>query len=110
MLYELRIYYTVPGRMPALQKRFREDTVRIFERLGIRAVGYFTDHIGPDCDNKLTYLLAWEDLEERDRRMDALLADPEWIAARARSEADGGPIVERVENSILLPTSFSPLQ
>ena len=110
MFYELRVYHCVPGRMPALHKRFETVTTRLFSKHGIRQVGYFTDYIGPDCSNKLTYLLAWESLAERERVMDTFLRDPEWIAARAEYEREYGPIVARVENSILAPTAYSELK
>ena len=58
MIYELRVYETVPGRLPALHRRFRTNTLRIFERLGIRSVAYWEDYIG--ISNRLTYILAWE--------------------------------------------------
>lgn len=110
MYYELRVYHCVPGRLPALHKRFEAVTTRLFSKHGFRQIGYFTDHIGQNCNNKLTYLLAWESLDERERLMDAFLTDPEWLSARAEYEREYGPIVERLENSILAPTAYSELK
>ncbi|MFN8522370.1 MAG: NIPSNAP family protein [Chloroflexota bacterium] len=109
MLYELRIYETVPGRLPALHKRFSEVTLKIFERHGIRQAGFWTGEISDNTNNELTYFLAWESLEERERKWGAFQADPEWIEKRAASEADG-PIVARVRSSILRPTSYSSVK
>ena len=108
MLYEMRVYYCLPGRLPALNKRFSEVTTKIWERMGIRQVGFFTDYIG-EHNQKLTYILAWESLAERETKWNAFQADAEWIKKRAESEADG-PIVAQVANSILSPTAFSALK
>jgi len=108
MLYEMRVYYCVPGRLAALNKRFSEVTMKMWEKHGIRPVGFFTDYIG-DNNHKLTYFLAWESLEERQTKWNAFQADPDWVKARAASEADG-PIVSHSANSILAPTAYSPLK
>jgi hypothetical protein len=107
VLYELRTYEVLPGRMPALLQRFENLTGRMFERHGIRAVGYWTDMVGRN--DSLTYILAWENLTEREARWGAFQRDPEWIAGRAKSE-ESGPIVARVINTIMQPTTFSALQ
>ena len=109
MIYELRVYTTVPGRMPNLMARFRDHTLRIWERLGVRQVGFFTTLVGPNNNNQLTYLLAWESLAEREAKWTVFQADPEWNKARAESEADG-PINAQVDSSFLLPTDFSALK
>ena len=106
-MYELRVYETIPGRLPALHSRFRNNTLRIFERLGIRSVAYWEDSIG--ISNRLTYILAWDSLAHRQAAWDTFQADPEWQAVRAKSEEDG-PIVARVIATIMKPTDYSPLQ
>ncbi len=106
MLYEMRVYHCVPGRLPALNARMAGATLRLWAKHGIRQAGFFTDYIGDNCNTKLTYFLAWESLAERETKWNAFAADPEWIAARAESERDG-PIVARVEASILMPTNYS---
>jgi hypothetical protein len=108
MIYELRIYEAMPGKLPALHARFANHTLRLFERHGISPVGFWTTYIGPSTTT-LTYILAWSDLAERERRWDAFMADPEWIAARADSEREG-PLLQRIQNQILTPTPYSPLQ
>ena len=107
MIYELRVYTAMPGKMPALQARFRDHTTKLFEKHGIKNVGYWTNMIGGKSD-QLIYMLAYEDLGARQKSWAAFGADPEWQAARNKSEEDG-PLVHHVENSILNPTNFSPL-
>ncbi len=108
MIYEMRVYRTLPGRMPALLSRFANVTLRIWERHGIQQAGFWTTAIG-ESSNDLTYMLAWESLAAREKIWAAFMADPEWIAARADSEKDG-PIVANVCSSILQPTSFSSVR
>jgi hypothetical protein len=105
MIYESRVYRCVPGRLPALVKRFETITLKIWEKHGIRQAGFWTTVIG-ESNNDLTYLLAWESLAEREKKWGAFTTDPDWIAARDDSEKDG-PIVANIVSSILQPTSFS---
>ncbi len=105
MLYELRVYHATPRRLPDLLKRFETTTVRLFEKHGIRQLGYWTVAIG-EASSDLIYALQWESLAERDQRFAAFQSDPEWIAARRRSK-ENGPLVASVVNSILTPTPFS---
>jgi hypothetical protein len=108
MIYELRVYAALPGRMPALQSRFANHTLRIWERFGIRQAGFWTTLIG-DSNNELTYMIAWESLAEREQKWAAFQADPEWIAARADSEKDG-PILSNIHSQFLVPTAFSAVK
>jgi hypothetical protein len=108
MIYELRVYTALPGRLPALLSRFEKVTLGFWETYGIRQAGFFTTAIGPHS-NDLSYLLAWESLAEREQKWNAFQADPDWIAARKASEADG-QIVANIASSILTPTKFSALK
>ena len=107
MIYELRIYDAIPGKLPALNDRFAKITLGYFEKHGIKSIAYWTDVIG--ISNRLTYLLAFDDLAHRDRAWAAFGADAERIAAFAETERDG-PLVARVENKIMRPTPYSPMQ
>ncbi len=107
MVYELRIYEVVPGRMTALHNRFVHITSRLFEKHGIHVLGYWTELIGQN--DRLIYLVEWANLAERERKWGAFANDPEWITARDKTE-ESGPIVARVTNTILQPTPYSPLR
>ncbi len=108
MIYELRIYHCLPGRLPALLKRFETITLGIWERHGIRQAGFWTTLVGPS-NQTLTYLLAWESLAERETKWNAFAADPEWLAKRAETEKDA-PIVASLSSEFLVPTSFSSVK
>lgn len=108
MIHELRIYHCAPGRLPALLKRFAEVTLPLWDRHGIRQAGFWTVAIG-ESNQDLYYLLAWESLAEREQKWAAFQSDPEWLAKRAATEADG-PIVATITNAILQPTGFSAVK
>jgi hypothetical protein len=108
MIYELRIYRCLPGRLPILLKRFNEHTLKLWERHGIRQAGFWTTVIG-ESNNDLTYLVAWESMAEREKKWAAFQTDPDWIAARNDSEKDG-PIIANVSSQFLQPTAFSSVK
>ena len=108
MIYELRIYDCLPGRLPALLKRFTDHTLGIWGRLGIRQAGFFTTMVG-EHSNRLTYFLAWDSLAERETKWAAFVSDPAWHKARDDSERDG-QIVANVSSQFLSPTAFSSVK
>jgi hypothetical protein len=108
MIYELRIYRTLPGRLPNLLARFNDHTLGIWAKHGIRQAGFWTTLVGESA-NDLTYLLAWESMAEREAKWTAFTTDPEWLAARDASEKDG-PINANVSNQFLMPTAFSAVK
>ena len=108
MLYELRVYRCLPGRLPALLKRFDTITLKLWEKFGIRQVGFWTTLVGPS-NNALYYLLEWQSLAEREQKWNAFATNPEWLAARAETEKNG-PLVEHIENMFLSPTAYSKLK
>jgi hypothetical protein len=108
MIYEMRVYRCLPGRLPALLKRFETVTLKLWEKHGIRPAGFFTTLIG-ESNQELTYMLAWESLAERDTKWTAFQSDADWIAARAKSEADG-QIIGNIVSQLLVPTAFSSVK
>ena len=108
MIYESRVYRCVPGRLPPLLKRFETITLKLWEKHGIQQAGFFTTLVG-ESNQELTYFLAWESLAEREKKWTAFQADPEWIAARAKTEADG-QIVGNIVSQLLVPTAFSSVK
>jgi hypothetical protein len=106
VVYELRVYDAIPGRLPDLQRRFRDHTSALFERHGIRPVVFLTPEIAAHS-NQLVYLLAFPDLATRESAWAGFQADPDWQQAKRESEADG-PLVANIASSILNPTDYSP--
>jgi hypothetical protein len=108
MIYELRIYHAVPGKLPALVNRFETQTLKFFDKHGVRAVGFWTTYVG-ESNNDLYYMLEWNDLAERQTRWDAFSSDPDWIKVRNESEANG-PLHTHITSQFLKPTSFSKMK
>jgi len=108
MIYELRVYHCVPGRLPDLIKRFDTITLKLWEKHAIHQAGFWTTLVG-ESNQDLTYFLKWESLAEREAKMAKFGADPEWLSARAKTE-ENGPIVASISNSFLTPTSFSSVK
>ena len=108
MIYELRIYRCLPGRLPALLRAPSSPTRPVMVPHGIRPAGFWTTLIG-ESNQDLTYMLAWESLAEREAKWTAFQSDPEWISKRAESET-GGQIVANITSSLLQPTGFSSVK
>jgi len=108
MIYEMRVYRCLPGRLPALLERFETITLKIWEKHGIKQAGFFTTVVG-ESNQDLTYFLAWESLADREKKWTAFQSDPEWIAKRAETEKDG-QIVLTIVNQLLQPTAFSSVK
>ena len=107
MIYEYRRYSIVPGKKAALNDRMANITMPIWERHGIKPVGFWEPVIG--LSNELHYLLAWKDMAEREAHWNAFQADHEWITRRDKSEEDG-PLAARTFSELWVPTSYSPLK
>jgi hypothetical protein len=108
MIYETRVYRCLPGRLPALLKRFETITLKLWDKHGIKQAGFFTTLVG-ESNQELTYILAWESLADREKKWGAFATDPEWLAARSKSEEDG-QIVGNIVNQLLVPTAFSAMK
>lgn len=105
-VYELRTYTTLPGRLDALNARFRDHTLKLFEKHGMTNVVY---GVPMERDDQLVYLLAHDSRDAAKASFAAFGKDPDWIAARTASEADG-KIVAKVESVFLTPTDYSPMK
>lgn len=107
MIYELRTYYAAPGKMDALNKRFREHTCDIFERHGMTVVGFWTPE-GREQE-VLTYILGFEDAGHMSKCWESFAGDEEWINVRNDSEVNG-ELVTKFESTVLIPTDYSAIK
>ena len=106
-LYELRVYYAPPGKIDELQARFRDHTLRLFEKHGMTNVGYWVPRENPN--QKLIYILAYPDRAAREKSWKAFLSDPEWVAVFKKSEKYGPlMIMGKLESTFLELTDYSP--
>jgi hypothetical protein len=110
-VFEIRTYTTPPGRLEALNSRFRDHTLKFFEKHGMTNIGYWTPADPPLAENTLIYVLAHRDREAAKKSWDAFRKDPDWVKARADSEARaGGSLTTKVESVFLTPTDYSRLK
>jgi hypothetical protein len=103
--YEMRVYYAAEGKLDALNARFRDHTLKLFEKHGITNVGYWMPIDNPD--RKLIYILGYPSRDAREASWKAFFADPDWQKAQKESEANG-KLVAKVESTFLNSTDYSP--
>src|SRR5260370_22764142 len=108
-VFEIRTYTTNPGKLDALNARFRDHTTRIFKKHGMQNVGYWVPQDEPAHSNTLVYVIAHKSRDDAKQSWDAFRADPEWQKVQKESEA-GGKIVAKVESVFADPTDYSPLK
>ena len=96
MLYEIRRYVCTPGKRAAVLLRFDDVVLPLFERHGI-AIDRFW--LYRDDADVFVYVCPWQDEVQMDTTWAAFQSDPDWVEAKATSEADEGPTVERIERS-----------
>lgn len=108
-VFELRTYTTHDGKLDALHARFRDHTMRLFEKHGMTNVAYWTPQDPALAGKTLVYLLAHRSPDAAKRSWDAFRNDPEWQKVKAESEAPG-PIVRTIESVFGDPTDYSPVK
>jgi hypothetical protein len=106
-VYELRVYHAAPGKLSELLTRFREHTVKIFERYEMKSVAYWTPADEPAKNNTLIYILQHASREAAEANWKAFRDDPEWKSVKAKSE-ENGSLVEKVDSTYMTMTDFSP--
>lgn len=108
-VYELRTYTTMPGKLPELLARFKNHTTAIFEKHGMKNVGYWVPTDPKLSENTLIYLLEHQSMEAAKKSWDGFRTDPAWLKARDESEVNG-KLNQKVESVYLKATDFSKLQ
>jgi NIPSNAP len=108
-VFELRTYTAPDGKLPLLQKRFRDHTIRIFEKHGMKSVGYWVPQDAPARDNTLIYVILHASRDAAKASWASFAADPEWKKVAAESQVDG-PIVSKVVSVYMDATDYSPIR
>jgi hypothetical protein len=108
-VYELRTYTTPEGKLGDLQARFRNHTVKLFEKHGMTNIGYWVPQDAPLSQNTLIYVLAHKDRETAKQSWAAFGKDPEWVKARTASEVNGR-LTTQVVSVFMDPVDFSQLK
>jgi len=92
-VYELRTYYAAPGRLDDLNARFRDHTLELFDKHGLKSIGYWTPV--DNTDNVLIYMLAFPSAETREKAWNSFRADPNWKEVREKTEANGRLVIAK---------------
>ena len=106
-VYELRVYHAAPGKLADLEARFRDHTIKIFDRHGIKSVAYWTPLDEPEKSNTLIYILQHPSREAAAANWKSFQDDPEWKSVKEKSEANG-KLVDKIDSTYLALTDFSP--
>jgi hypothetical protein len=106
-VYELRVYHAAPGKLEELLARFREHTIKLFDRHGIKSVAYWTPVEEPQKSNTLFYILQHPSREAATANWKSFQEDPEWKSVHDKSEVNG-KLVEKIDSTFLVLTDFSP--
>ena len=108
VVFELRVYHAVPGKLPALESRFRDTASKLLAKHDLKAVGYWIPEDAPAWDNTFIYILAHPSREEAKKNWEAMRADPAFQEMARSEQAD--KLVEKVESTYMRPTDFSPMK
>jgi hypothetical protein len=108
-VFELRTYTAPEGKLPNLQARFRDHTMRIFNKHGMKSVGYWVPQDGAEHANTLIYIISHDSREQAKKNWADFQADPEWKKVSAESQVDG-PIVSKVVSVFMDATDYSPIK
>jgi hypothetical protein len=107
-VFELRIYHSVPGKLPALESRFRDTASKLLAKHDLRAVGYWVPEDATGWDNTFVYILEHPSREQAKKNWDAMFADPGFQEMVKSEQKD--KLVEKVESAYMRPTDFSPMK
>ena len=107
-VFELRVYHAVPGKVPALESRFRDTASKLLAKHDLKAVGYWVPEDAPGFENTFLYILAHPSREEAKKNWEAMYADP-GFKEMAKSE-QREKLVEKVESAYMRPTDFSAMK
>jgi len=107
-VFELRIYHTVPGKLPALESNFRDTWSKLLAKHDLKVVGYWVPEGVPAWDNTFIYLVAHSSREEAKKNWDAMLADP--VVQEALKSEEANKLVEKIDRMYMRSTDFSPMK
>ena len=109
-VFEMRTYTTNEGKLPALETRFRDHTIKFFDRYNMTSIGYWIPSEGPTSQTTLVYILAHPSREEAKANWAKFSADPDWKKVRTDSEVGGTILAKPPESVFLKATDYSPIK
>jgi hypothetical protein len=109
-VFEMRTYTTNEGKLPALETRFRDHTIKFFDKYNMTSIGYWIPSEGPTSQTTLVYILAHPSREEAKANWAKFSADPDWKKVRTDSEVGGTILAKPPESVFLKATDYSPIK
>jgi len=107
-VYELRIYHAAPGKLGELLARFRDHTIKLFDRHGMKSVAYWTPMDEPQKSDTLIYILQHPSREAAAANWKSFQDDPDWKSVKEKSEMNG-KLTDKIDSTYLVLTDFSPM-
>lgn len=107
-VFELRVYHTLPGKVPALESRFRDTASKLLAKHDLKVVGYWVPEGTPDWDNTFIYIVAHSGKGEAKKNWEAMRGDPELQEVIKSEQAN--KLVEKIDATYMRPTDFSPMK
>ena len=107
-IFELRIYHALPGKLPALESRFRDTTLKLLAKHNLNIVGYWVPEETRDWNNTFVFLMAHSSREEAKKNWDAMRADPEFQEVIKSEQVD--KLVGKLDVTYMHPGDFSPMK
>jgi hypothetical protein len=107
-VFELRIYHVLPGKLPALESRFRDTTSKLLAKHDFKIVGYWVPESSPAWDNTFVDMVAFSSPEDAKKKWDAMMADPEFQEVIKSEQAN--KLVEKIDSTDMRPADFSPMK
>jgi NIPSNAP len=107
-VFELRVYHAVPGKLPALESRFRDTASKLLAKHDLKAVGFWVPEDAPASDDTFIYILAHPSREEAKKNWEAMFADPAFQEMVKSEQTD--KLVNKVDVTYMRPTDFSPMK
>ncbi len=112
-VFELRTYTATEGKLDNLNARFRDHTVKLFEKHGMTNWVYWNYAKGTKGDDTmLVYFLTHASQDAAKKSFGSFGKDPDWVAARKASEEKAGGSLtaakDGVKSVFLKATDYSP--
>jgi NIPSNAP len=109
-VFEMHVYHAVPGKLPALESKFRDTTSKLLAKHDLKIVGYWVPEGTPAWDNTFIFIVAHSSREEAKKNWDAMRADPDFQELIRENSDPATKFVEKIDVIYMRPTDFSPMR
>lgn len=100
MFIDMHTYTLKNGDVPKFLKLSKSEGLAVQTRILGRMMGYYFTDIGPL--NQIVHMWGYDNMDDRGERWRTLEASEEWQVYAAQMR----PLVDHIENKILVPAPF----